>query len=330
MTWSRASILLVLLAGLVIGRSEVRASCGAEGCPLDFRGPEAVRGVLALNVNYQFVDQNQLWNGTQPGTGTADSHGIIEQETRTRSMVVAARAELTRSLAMSAMLPYILDRLHRHEFEHHPGYYIPSVWEYSGLGDLVVMAHWTPAVRLPARASLTLQGGSKLPTGKTEVPEVNGEQPEPSARPGTGSYDWLAGLQVSVPVVTRAFSGESVLSPITLSAMGRANGVGTENYKMGNEVMVNLAGSYPLWGWVGAIAQVNFDAHRKDDPGLTDADPHHTGSISVLASPGLQLRISPLLTIFGYGQFRAYEHTNGPQLVAPLRIVVGSTCGFGI
>lgn len=306
------------------------ASCGAEGCPLDLRGPELLRGVVALDLNYQYVDQNQLWSGTSRATGPIESHGILEQETRSSLMVMGARTQLSRSFGLSASLPYVLDRVHRHAFEHHPGYFIPYRWQYSGVGDLTVFGNWTPYFQLPGRAALTAQAGVKAPTGRRHVDQVLGEEPEPAARPGTGSFDWLGGLQLSVPIATRTFGGEVINVPLSLSAMGRANGVGTQDYKMGNEAMVNLAGGYALWHSVSAITQINFLAHAKDQAGQTDADPHHTGAISVLASPGLQLKLTPMLAIYGYGQFRIYEHTNGPQLVSPFHLVFGSSYALGL
>ena len=319
---------LALLAALAPVPA-ARASCGAEGCPLDLRGPELLRGVVALDLNYQYVDQNQLWSGTAKATGPIESHGILEQETRSSLMVVGARSQVSRSFGFSASLPYVLDRVHRHTFEHHPGYFIPSRWEYSGVGDLTVLGNWTPPLQL-GHATLTAQAGVKLPTGKRHVEEVLGEEPEPAARPGTGSFDWLGGFQLSAPIATRTFGGEVLYVPLSFSAMARANGVGTEDYKMGNEAMVNVAGGYALSHSVSAIAQINFNAHGKDQAGQTDADPHHTGAVSVLASPGLQLKLTPMLAIYGYGQFRIYEHTNGPQLVSPFHLVFGSSYALGL
>jgi hypothetical protein len=277
---------------------------------------------VSLSLNYQFVDQNKLWNGTSAASEPILSHGIIEQETRSRTMVSGVRAQISRSFAMSASLPYILDRMHRHAFEHHPGYFISSQWQYSGLGDLTLLGDWSPALALPGHATLMVHGGSKLPTGKRHVEEVLGEEPEP--------VDWLGGFQVSLPVPTRTFTGEVLNQPLAFSAMARANGVGTEDYKMGNEVMANLSGGYALWHALSAMAQLNFHAHGRDQAGQTDADPHHTGAVSLHFSPGLQLKVTPLLAIYGYGQIRLYEHTNGPQLVGPFHLVLGSTYAIGL
>ena len=63
--------------------------------------------------------------------------------------------------------------------------------------------------------------------------------------------------------------------------------------------------------------------HARDNVGTTDAEPHSTGSTALFASPGLSLAIVPGMSMFGYYQFRLYEHTNGPQLTAPYHLSLG-------
>ena len=127
-----------------------------------------------------------MWEGTSEATEHEPGH-VVEVLTRTRAYTMSGRARLTRWLDLSATLPY-LEREHTHETEHHPGLYIPYTWNFEGLGDAMLFANWsafgTPDYGL---GSFSLMAGMKLPTGETEAYELDGEQPEPPARLGTGS-----------------------------------------------------------------------------------------------------------------------------------------------
>lgn len=309
------------------------ANCGAESCPLASRGPEASLGRFSFGVRYQFVEQDRLWDGSHE-IGAADVQHAggaapeIEQLTRTRSWSMDARARLLPRLELSLAVPY-LDRVHRHALEHHAGFFIESEWHMKGMGDATAIASWTAIV--PAAgggASLVLQAGAKLPTGETSAGEVGGEQPEPPARLGTGSTDFVAGASYRRAFAVRSLSGATTALPISLGASARVNGRGTDRYRSGNEWQVDLGTAYPLVHSLRVLAQVNASGHQRDQVGDTGAVPHHTGGTTVFASPGLQARLLPGVSAFGYYQFRLWQHTNGPQLVSPYHLVLGLGCSL--
>jgi hypothetical protein len=92
---------------------------------------------------------------------------------------------------------------------------------------------------------------------------------------------------------------------------------------MGNEWQANLSAGYGLTHTVQILAQLNGSVHARDNAGTTDAEPHNTGSKALFASPGMRVEVVPGMAVFGYYQFRLYEHTNGPQLVAPYHLSLG-------
>ena len=315
------------IASLALPRA-ASANCGAEGCPLSPHGPETRLGRFVLGVRYQFVEQNMLWSGSgeiSPEDVLVDDGGPheLEQLTRTRSWNIDARANLGPRLQLALSVPY-LDRVHRHSLEHHPGTFYEYEWHMTGVGDATALASWS--AMKPSGfggSSLVFLAGVKLPTGETNAPIVLDEQPEPPARLGSGSTDYLAGAQFTRIFGTRSLSGETGTLPVSLGVGGRLNGTGTENYKSGDEWQADLGCSYPLVRWMRVLAQVNASGHEKDDVGDTDAEPHHTGGNVVFASPGLQVDLLPGVSAYGYYQFRLYQHTNGPQLVSPYHLVFG-------
>jgi hypothetical protein len=309
------------------------ANCGAEGCPLSAHGPEATLGRFTLGVRYQSIEQDRLWDGSHQ-VSAEDLHEDggepheIELLTRTRGWSVDARARLLPRLEVSLAVPY-LDRVHRHSLEHHPGFSVESEWRMKGVGDATAIASWTAfAPAAPGGSALVLQAGAKLPTGETDAGEVDGEQPEPPARLGSGSTDFMAGVQYRRAFTVRSLSGGSSVLPLSVGVSGRFNGRGTDRYRSGNEWQADLGASYPLARALRLLAQVNGSGHGRDDSGETDAEPHHTGGTAVFASPGLQADLLPGISAFGYYQFRIWRHTNGPQLVSPYHLVFGLGCSL--
>jgi len=122
---------------------------------------------------------------------------------------------------------------------------------------------------------------------------------------------------------------EKFVLPLTLGAVLRYSGRGTEDYRVGNETQLSLDSGYPLFQSVRLIGQLSATFHGRDDPGTSGAAPHHSGGQSVLATPGLRVQWTPQLASYAYFQYRVYEHSNGAQVVAPLQLMVGTACALG-
>src|SRR5580765_3540256 len=313
------------LLGLVASGT-ARASCGAEGCPLVNRGLDGSYGRFGFDVRYQTVTQDKLWNGDHEITvdeAVADA-GLgheIELFTETHSWVGEAHAALTKRLRVSATIPYV-QRVHRHEVQHHPGYFIPYEWHYDGIGDAVVLAQWN-AFHVGSGTLVMLQGGTKLPTGITEVPEVNGEQPEPAARPGTGSTDWIAGGQIIATMPART------LRPLAFSALAKFNGRGTEDFQVGDELQLGVSTGWSPRSFVTLNAQVNYAAHGADTPGEANAEFAHNGSRSLFVTPGLNLQVAPRISFYGIYQLRVWGETDEPNIVAADHLLMGASYALG-
>lgn len=318
-----------LLLGIAIAASRpAAANCGAEGCPLAARGPETVAGRFSFGLRHQFVEQDRLWDGSRR-VSAADEHEPgggpheIELLTRTRTWTFDARARLLPLVDLAVSVPYV-DRIHRHAVEHHAGFLLESAWRMQGLGDATALASWTAFASPGAsRAALVLIAGAELPTGERQAEEVDGEQPEPPARLGSGSTDWIAGVSWQAQLPARGLAGGSVRLPVNAGASLRVNGRGTDRYRSGREWQADLGASYPLVRSLRLLAQLHASGHAPDDVGDTDAEAHHTGGSSVFGSPGLQAILPTGVSAYAYGQFRIWQHTRGPQLVSPYRLVFG-------
>lgn len=318
---------VVLAIGLLsTAPSAARGSCGAEDCPLDLRGSQGRR--FSFDLNYQYIDQDHIRVGSRSGVVGELPSPEDEVETVSRTVTGLGQARVTERFGLSASLPFI-DRRHRHIANEEGSPPELREWNYSGIGDATVIGQFSAAGVDGAALKLSLQLGAKLPTGKRHVETVGGEEPEPTARPGTGSYDLLAGLHLMRRLGMPDLHGERVEAPMFLSLLGRRNSHGTDDYRIGNELQVNAGGFYPMTRVVHVLGQINARVRGKDDPGATDALRDNTGGTWIYATPGLRWVTSPTLSVYGYAQIPVYQHVNRIQLVAPYHLLIGTTFALG-
>lgn len=293
------------------------ASCGAENCPLD----QAARwGEASLNfeLSQQYIDQDQPRVGTEDAVvGQIVSH---EDEVRTVNRITMGRASYrwSPSWTASLALPYV-DRTHEH-IHNHLGEQEYLRWRYHGIGDLE-----TGITRRTGGSGMRsfLTAAVKAPTGLRNVEEIEGDQPEPTARPGTGSWDFMAGAGAEWHLHVAAFHERGGM-PLRASVNGRWNGRGTERYKVGSELTAHVAAEAPALSWGTFLLQTNLRIHAKDDVGDTDAEAGNTGGTSLYVSPGLRLGGGGTY-LYGLVQIPVYQRVNGIQLVSDTNLYVGVT-----
>lgn len=305
------------------------ASCGSASCPLDGSAYGAPRRAFSFDLSFQTIDQDRLKTGTRGAQVGALASPEDEVRTLNRSVTARAVASLSPRWTLSASVPYV-HRLHRH-IANEPGGPEPFEWRYSGLGDVMLLGGWTALGPSPERLgpgsglSVTLRAGLKAPTGLRHVPAVQGEEPEPSARPGTGSWDFVAGAHAMVQPAARTLAGTRVALPVFATVLARANGRGTEAYRVGNNLEASLGASYPLTPVLRLQGQLNARLRARDDVGETDALRDNTGGTAVYASPGLRLDVGRIVSFSGYVQIPIYERVNRIQLVAPALLWFGAS-----
>jgi hypothetical protein len=300
------------------------ASCGAENCPLDHasRWSEAP---FSFEVSYQYIDQNQPRVGTDDAAVGAIPRHHDEIRTLNRTTTGRASYRFAHAWSVSAALPYI-DRFHAHN---HNELGVPEYerWEYSGIGDLEVVGLRSFGGG-DSRNRFFATAGVKMPTGVTDVKNEEGDQPEPAARPGSGSWDLLAGGGAEWRL--GGSSGENGAGgiPLRLSATGRLNGRGTEEYRIGSQVQLHLASEAPLGRVFALLGQANFRVRAKDDVGSSGLEEEDTGGSWLYLSPGLRVSTSTRASIYGLVQIPVYQRVNGIQLVSDVNLYFGVTGGI--
>jgi len=316
----RAAALLALALASA-GARPAAASCGAESCPLDMRAARSPAGAFSLDVGWQYVRQDQVRVGTRTATVGALPSPEDEVATTSRVTSVTARLGLSPRLNLDLSLPFV-DRTHQHIRNEEGLPPAPARWDFTGLGDLQLMADWR-LTGPDAATIVALEGGVKAPTGRRSVDAVDGELPEPLARPGTGSWDGLAGVHVMREVALPLPAGRRVSAPLFVGALARVNGRGEEDYRAGNELQLATGGSAPLAGPLQLLLQVNARFRGKDDAGLTDALAANTGGTWVFVSPGLRIAAAPGASAYVSVQLPVYQRVNRIQIVAPWMLATG-------
>jgi hypothetical protein len=314
----------LLLAVFLAGSRPAAASCGCEFCPLD-AGSQWHEARFSIELTQQYIDQNHLRIGTEDAVVGQIPSTDDEVRTINRATTAGLTYRPAPGWSFSATLPWVS---HTHAHIHHedPVTSVLERWSYTGLGDMQVLGthFFTPGGRGAPRCFVRL--GGKAPTGRTQVPAVDGDQPEPASRPGTGSWDFLAGLGAEWRVAAPGGGEAGRMIPIRVSVSGRVNGKGTEDYRVGSELQAHLGAEYEVAGPLSLQLQGNLRVRAKDDVGLSVEDnPGNTGSTVVFLSPGLSVQALPATTIYGLLQVPVYQRVNGIQLVARSNLYVGIT-----
>jgi hypothetical protein len=306
----RTPSFLVLAAAAALASARADASCGSATCPID---PQSLNlpmaGQWTFDLSQQYIDQDRLQHGRQEVSNPVPpEEGELERRTVNRITTLLANYAATPDLLLSAALPYVT-RYHEHfdsgEFQ---------TYHLDGIGDASLSARY--------RFLPELWGGFavKLPTGNRSSKNSKGDEAEPTIAPGSGSTDVSASIvyqtSANVPSLTHGPLGNTGTMPLFLGVTGKRNGIGTKDYRAGNELQVNAGANYPVSQTFQVLFQLNYRAKTKDDVGETDAIRDDTGGTFLYASPGARVSFSPHAAIYGYVQVPIYQRVNGTNIVS--------------
>ena len=328
----RAAVAVAAVLSLPTG---VFASCGSATCPMD---PQSLNLPLprqfTLDISFQYIDQDQVRIGRRRGEVGEIPSTHAEVETVNRAVSLLANYAPSDRLVLSVVIPFV-SRFHEHIEDEHAAsaasvrdarHESVETWHFDDLGDAAVLARY----RLGTKFWAT--GGVELPTGARRPANDEGEVAEPTLAPGSGSTDLFGGLvyqtQLGVPSLSSGPLGSASVMPFFVGATYRRNGRGTEDYRQGDELLVNAGVIYPLVAKVQVIAQVNADFRGKDDVGDTDEDRDHTGRSEVYVSPGLRVGLPGGIAAYWLVQIPVYQRVNGIQLTAGYNLVGGIQARF--
>ena len=298
------------------------ASCGAAFCLINTdwsaQGAWTDEGVRA-DVHYEYIDQDQPRHGRDAiGVGEVPRHHD-EVETRNRNLVTSLDWTFAPNWGVGVVLPYV-DRYHLH-IHNHAGEKEPETWSFRELGDVRVQVRHLVFESADAEKprSWGFNFGLKLPTGKHDVANGDGEVAERTLQPGTGTTDALLGVY---------WHGAAPLEG--WSWFTRAQAVlpldSRDDYKPGNQMQVD-AGMRYAWGQkAGLMLQGNYIAKGRDKG--AQAEPEDSGKRELYVSPGFSYNVTRDAQVYAFAQLPLYQAVNGVQLTADWSALAGVSLRF--
>lgn len=309
--FKKYAVALILLCASI----NAFASCGAAFCSLNtqwIHDSTSIEPGWRFDTRYEWIDQDQPQHGTDDvSVGEIPRHHD-EVRTINRNTLFSLEYANADGWAVSVIAPYI-NRAHEH-IHNHKGAKITETWNFSDWGDVQVLGNY--AIE---NSSTGIIAGIKLPTGKTDVKNSDGEEAERTLQPGTGTTDALFGAY---------YNHASVKSPHSWFAQGLWQGAQDEyhHFRPGDKTSLDVGYNYAINSKWGFSLQANGLIKKKDSG--DEAEREDSGGKYVFLSSGVGYLVIPQVKIYGFIQEPLYQNVNGVQLTADYSLVSGFSWHF--
>jgi hypothetical protein len=299
------------------------ASCGAAFCTVntnwDVHGAWLEPGAR-LDLRYEYIKQDQPQAGSQKVSVGQIRHHHDEVLTKNRNWIAGFDYTFNQDWAVNAQLP-VVDRQHTH-LHNHMGAQLLEAWDFTKLGDARILARRRLATFEspdPALGTAGVNFGLKLPTGRTDVRNADGDLAERTLQPGTGTTDLLAGAYYSklLPMKNLSWFAQAMLQ-LPLNSH--------DEYRPGKRLSLDAGVRYAVGDHLGLMLQANALVKARDSG--KQAEPDDTGGRSLFLSPGVSYAVSDKLQVYGFLQLPLYQYVNGVQLTARHAVAIGLSSRF--
>lgn len=318
---ARRALLLVLASWGLLLASDVFASCGSAFCAVNSNWATEGAATYAgdsFDLRYEDLDQSQPRAGSRKvGVGQIP-HDHDEVSTRNRNVVATFNRTFESGWGFSVIAP-LVDRDHVHIHNDSTGQ-IPERWKFTEPGDVRALGRYQFAVPDTANESVGgLRFGIKLPTGRKNIVNADGDVAERSLQPGTGTVDGIVGayFHQAMHDADAAWFVQTQFQRALKS---------NQQFKPGSQFGVDLGYRQGVTEKLAGIVQLNFIVKGRDRGAA--AEPADSGGRSVFVSPGVSYSMSDRLSIYAFYQQPIYQHVNGVQLTAKNAFVVGLSGNF--
>jgi hypothetical protein len=313
----RATRLLPLLA--LFTTPLAQANCGSALCLLDTDW--STQGVwtepgLRADLRYEAVRQNHLRAGTKKVGPGAVSDELVPLQTRDGNWFASLDYAFDARWGLSVSLPFVQRRHTQLLRDAAAGDQVQS-FSLDGAGDARVLGRWQALSTVSAESGGEAAGftfGLKLPTGRDDIVDPNGERAEPGLQPGTGTTDLLLGVYWHRQFI------DSRLGLFARAQWQRALDR-RDDYRPGDKLSLDVGLRYPLTDRLALQLQANALATAKSEG--VRAEPENTGGTLVTLSPGLAFAIGRDTQLYAFYQRPLYQRVNGVQLGTEDALAVG-------
>ena len=299
--------------------TDSNAACGSAFCSVNTdwasQGEWTEHGGK-LDLRYEFIDQHQPRHGAEAvGVGEVPQHHD-EVSTINRNWIAQFDYNFNANWGVSASVPYFV-RDHEH-IHNHMGGQETEQWHMDELGDTRVLGRYQFSLNSEAPSALGFSLGLKLPTGKDDVVNDDGEAAERMLQPGSGTTDILAGVFYNrlVPGIGAVFVQARMESALDSK----------DQYRPGNRYFVDVGVRYPLSGSISLQAQLNALVKSRDYG--VNAEPDESGGKYLYFTPGVSFAVSRALQFYAFAQLPIYQYVNGVQLTSHWGALAGASLRF--
>jgi Putative MetA-pathway of phenol degradation len=269
-----------------------------------------------VDLRYEFIDQDQPRAGAEKiDVGQVPRHHD-EVRTINRNWIGQFDYNFNANWGVSASLP-LISRDHQHIHNHH-GAQLPEEWHFSEIGDARVLGRYQFALHSEAPSALGFSLGVKLPTGKYDVKNDDGDEAERTLQPGTGTTDLLAGVFYNTVL--------GQVGSVFVQARFENATDSREDYRPGERYYLDLGYRYPLTTRVALQAQLNAVVKERDRG--ANAEPKDSGGKFLYVTPGVSFAATRSVQLYTFLQFPVYQYVNGVQLTADWAVVAGGSWRF--
>jgi hypothetical protein len=308
---------VIAAAVATLAPSLALASCGASFCPVNsnWTSESAMAEARhAFDLRYEYINQDQPMAGSRRiYAGEIRAHHD-EVSTLNRNVVFSYSHNFDQRFGLSVS-GAVGSREHQHIHNHH-GARLHESWDMTELSDLRVQGRYqllsvTDPLK-PVNGGITF--GLKLPTGKFDAANSEGDKAERSLQPGTGTTDLIVGGYYHQKLTEQ---GASWFAQAQYQQALNTR----DNYKPGAQLGLDLGVRKGLGGNVGLLGQLNY-AYKRSDSG-SEAEPKSSGGRFVFASPGLSYAFTSAMQLYAFYQLPLHRDVKGVQLTANRALVVG-------
>lgn len=323
MTTPARNLSLAVAVAATLSSTSAWASCGSAFCLVNTNW--GAQGVWTepgwrADLRYEYINQDQPRMGTQDvSVGQIPQHHD-EVQTLNRNLFATLDYGFSDRWGVGLIIPWI-DRDHDH-VHNHRGEKIPESWSFSDPGDVRVFGRYQMTFEDANAMKLGFGGliaGLKLPTGKTDITNSEGDPAERSLQPGTGTTDVVIGAYFRQAVAAWNASWFA-------QAGGQLPLNSHDNFKPGQQWTVDVGGRWEATERLGVLLQLNLLWKGRDTG--SEAEPNDSGGRFAFISPGLTFAITNKASVYAFYQLPVYQYVNGIQLVAKSAFSVGASVQF--
>jgi hypothetical protein len=313
----------ILATAFALAGSAAQANCGSAMCLLNTDW--STQGVwtepgLRMDLRYEAVRQDRLRAGTKKVGPEAVSDELVPLRTRDGNWYVSLDYAFDARWGVGVSLPFV-QREHTQLRRDEAGDIVQK-FDLEGAGDARVLGRWQALSTVSADRGGEAAGvtfGLKLPTGRDDVIDPNGERAEPGLQPGTGTTDLLLGAY---------WHRQFVDSRVSLFARAQWQRAldRKDDYRPGDKLSLDIGLRYPLTDRLALQLQANALATAKSEG--ERAEPENTGGSLLTLSPGFAFTITPDTQLYAFYQRPIYQRVNGVQLSTKDAFALGISTRF--